>query len=132
MVRFPLKLNRDGDSLHNPPTLGGVLDGLKTLFFSPLQRNAGRGRAGGGRGLSRARFPEVPAPTEAPGGPGPKASSPKGLEAPAPRPWRPRSWRPQALGPKPGGPYSVSACCTIDFLSPGHPKLGAGRPACWL
>ena len=19
----------------------------------------------------------------------------------------------------------------IDFLSPGHPKLGAGRPACW-
>ena len=55
----------------------------------------------------------------------------KALEAPAPRP--------QALGPKPlrtraPGPVTligfvsrnVSACCTIDFLSPGHP-----RPACW-
>ena len=104
-----------------------VTERVKTLFFFPLQpRNAGGGGGpGGDRGVSRARFP--------PGSPhlcGSRFSRLPPLHLPPTRdffvgPQPSRSWR-----PKPSAP--VSACCTIDFLSPGHPKLGAGRPACWL
>ena len=48
-----------------------------------------------------------------------------------PKPW---AQAPGSPGPKPCNLGSIAFSrfvAPIDFLSPGHPKLGTGRPACW-
>ena len=86
-------------------------------------------------------FVEPGGPGQAPRRPRPR---PKALEAPAPCPkllaLAPTPGPKTLQAPQKGGAFGGSrrpvliTCfgCTIDFLSPGHPKLGAGRPACWL
>ena len=77
---FRVKRFRLGWDL-NPPTLGGVLDGCRSLFLSPLQPQNGGGGGRGGRGGT-------------PGGPGPKPWGP-GPQAPwRPGPQAPGAWIP--------------------------------------
>ena len=127
--------------------MGGVLDGFRNGKGHLLFTRAGRGVGG----VSRARFPP---------GPHPRLSRFSRLPPlrlpPTKRLFKTKN--PQALSPKPlepGPKLRGLACCTdyflspyahqkffekprlprlvapIDFLSPSHPKLGAGRRACW-
>ena len=121
-----------------------VTERVKTLFFSPYSLGAG----GGGRSVPASlqaaevgsRLPPLRLPPTkrlfqwlywgpGPGGPGPKA-----LEAPAPSPG-PQA--PANPGPRPRNLHWFRFekrhlfRLVARLISPGHSKLGAGRPACW-
>ena len=117
-----------------------VTERVKTLFFSPLQpRNAGGGVGGGGRG-GRGGIP-CPLPSSRSS----RFSHLSPLRLPPARNWwqmahfgvqaKPRWPGPQkplrGPGPKllPGPKPGLKPREFLGF-SPGHPKLGAGRPAC--